>query len=408
MIEYRNNFLYIDGVNIKEAAKDLITPFYVYSSGELEKALGVFKEAFDFCEVAYSLKANSNTKILKFFKEKGLAADVVSGWEMLLALEIGFEPQQIYFNGNGKTKHELILALEKGVKIHVDSVEELLLLKELAQKKDLKIGVRINPQVQPETHPHIKTGHHESKFGVPIDLFEKFLEELKKTPFILAGLHFHVGSQIMEATPYLEALKKIRPFIKDLKNLGLEYIDIGGGMGIKYSLDEETDLKKMAEKIKKELSQPEFEGLKIVAEPGRFLVAKSGVIISRVVHIKKAHRNFVVIDAGMNDLIRPAMYGAFHPILPVEIKNKKMKADIVGPVCESSDIFAEDVEIPQVEKDDLMAVFFCGAYSYVMASNYNLRPRAAQFWAENGKLEMITRRETLNDMLNLEVKLWSL
>ena len=338
----------------------------------------------------------------------GSGFDVVSGGELFRAEEIGSDMSRIVFAGVGKTEDEIEYGLEQEILMfNVESKQELERINKIAGTMGVKgsVAIRINPDVDPKTHKYITTGKSENKFGVDIkeglNLY-KYASTLKNIE--IKGIQMHIGSQITDTSPYVNAIRKIKPLINDIKSAGikLENIDIGGGLGINYEEEMTFDAKTFADAVLPEL---EGLGLKLIIEPGRFIAGNSGILLARVQYVKKSPvKNFVIIDAGMNDLLRPSLYGAYHSIMPVIEKEEKEKTvcDIVGPVCESGDFFAKDREIEKLKQGDCLAVFSAGAYGFVMSSNYNSRPHPAEILIDGSSVHLIRKREEYVDLIRLE------
>ncbi|WP_457626783.1 diaminopimelate decarboxylase [Persephonella sp.] len=407
---YRNGRLFVEEVPVEEIAQKVGTPVYIYSKKAILDKLSQYREAFsDYPTlICYAVKANSNLSILELLKEEGLGLDIVSGGELYRGLKAGFSPEKIVYAGVGKTDGELTDAINAGIlSFNVESLMELEVLNELAGRlgKKANVSIRINPDVNPKTHPYISTGLRKSKFGIDMEdapgafrLAEK-LENLN-----LVGIHCHIGSQIMDVSPYREAVEKTVELVFKLEKEGikLQHIDIGGGLGIKYRPEDQpphpSQLAQMVIPIVKQT------GLKLIIEPGRSLIGEAGILLSQVIFLKdKGDKHFIIIDAGMNDLLRPAMYNAYHHIIPAEKKEKKITADIVGPICETGDFFALDRQIDAVERGDYLAVMSAGAYGFSMASNYNTRPRAAEVLVDGENFHVIRQRETYEDIIKPEL-----
>lgn len=411
---YKGGNLYCKEVRIEEIAKRVGTPFYLYSQKRIVDNYRAFDEAFKEIDhlICYSYKANSNLSICRLLKEQGAGADIVSGGELYKALKVKVEPERIVFSGVGKTEEEIEYALKSNILLlNVESIPELELTNEIAGrlKKKAPIALRVNPDIDPSTHPHISTGLAESKFGIEISRVKeayKRAEELENIETV--GIHMHIGSQITELEPFVDSLKKIVELIKELEReeIGLRYLDIGGGLGISYKEDEKTPT---PEEFANELL-PLLKELKckIILEPGRAIVGSAGILVTKVLYIKETgKKSFVIVDAAMNDLIRPALYDAYHEIIPVQklrTPNSELRTtvDIVGLICESGDYFAKDRELPEVKSGDLLAILDTGAYGFSMSSNYNARPRLAEVLVEKDKYRIIRKREGYEDLIRGE------
>jgi len=391
---------------VEDIAREVGTPFYLYSYGTLINHYRNFNKALAELEhlVCYAYKANSNLALCKILAEEGCGADVVSGGELRKALQAGVPPDKIVFNGNGKTVEEMELALQAGILMfNVDSRPELLLLNEVAarQGKKARIALRVNPDIDPQTHPHIATGLKESKFGFE---FSQVIEGYKLAQTLknidITGIQMHIGSQITRVDPFVEALKKIVNLAGELEKLDIkiEYVNVGGGLGITYSDEDPPPLADYAQSVIPAIKRI---GVKGIFEPGRVLAGNAGILVTKVLYVKETqNKTFVVVDAGMGDLFRPAFYSAYHEIRPVTLQaeSRKLKADIVGPICESGDFLARDREIPAVKSGDFLAVFSAGAYGFSMSSNYNSRLRPAEVLVKEDKFRIVRKRETYEDL----------
>lgn len=406
---YKNGELWCEEVPIRKIVEAVGTPVYVYSAKTIKRHFQVFQSSFSDVPhiICYSVKANSNIAILSLLRAMGSGADVVSGGELIRALKAGIPPEKIVFSGVGKTTKEMEMALSAGILMfNVESLEELEVLGEVAKKlnKPAPFAIRMNPDVDPKTHPYISTGLRKNKFGIPEDQVITAYKKALNNPFLKPiGLDAHIGSQITSLSPFRDALYRLKKVWKDLTSLGLElkYLDLGGGLGIIYN-DEEPPLpQEYAEAIVKDVKELKAT---LILEPGRVIVGNAGILVTQVLYVKEnVERKFVVVDAGMNDLIRPAFYQAYHKIVPVEEKSEEeMVVDVVGPICESSDFFARDRKLPKVRRGDLLAIMSAGAYGFVMSSNYNSRPRSPEVLVDEDKFFVIRRRETIEDLLNLE------
>ncbi len=414
IFDYKNNDLYCEEVRIEKIAKEVDTPFYLYSQKTLVDNYRDFDEAFKETDhlICYSYKANSNLSICKVLKEQGAGADVVSGGELYKALKVGVGPKKIVFSGVGKTREEIEYALKNNIlMLNVESIPELELTDEIAGrlKKKAPIALRINPDIDSNTHPHISTGLAKSKFGIEISRAKEVYKKAKELENIeVLGIHMHIGSQITELEPFVDTLGKIVELIKELEKEGIElrYLDIGGGLGISYKKGEKAPTpKEFAKKL-----LPLIKGLKyrIILEPGRAIIGDAGILVTKVLYVKKtSKKNFVIVDAAMNDLIRPSLYDAYHKIIPVQklrTPNSELRTtvDIVGPVCESGDYLAKDRELAEVKSGDLLAILDAGAYGFSMSSNYNARPKVAEILVEKDKYCIIRKREGYSDLIRGE------
>jgi len=410
--KYKNNQLYCEDVKIEDLAKRFATPLYVYSYKTLTDHYTKLKDAFKEINplICYSVKANSNIAILKALVDKGAGLDIVSGGELFRALKAGCPANRIVYASVGKTDEEIEDALKNGILFfNVESLPELENINRIARvlNKTANIAIRINPDVEAKTHKFITTGKITNKFGIDLDSARKIL--LLRNNFsnvVISGLHIHIGSQITESDPFVAAIKKVINFVSDLgrKGIDLKYLNIGGGLGIVYDNENPQTAVKYAKKIIPILKK---SSLKIIMEPGRFIVGNAGILVTRVLYIKTTpKKKFVIVNAGMNDLIRPALYDAYHQILPVTMaqgsKVKTEKVDVVGPICESGDFFAKGRKMPKVKEGDFLAVMSAGAYGFSMSSNYNSRRRAQEVMVSGSKIFEIRNRESYHDLINNE------
>mgnify|MGYP001626172512 CR=1 FL=1 len=406
---YKNGKLYCEDVNLESLALKVGTPFYVYSKKAIIDQINNYKNAFkDYPTlICYALKANSNLSILRIFEENGLGADIVSGGELYKAKKAGFPSNKIVYAGVGKTDAEIIYAINENIlSFNVESFMELEVINEIAGKQNKKanVSIRINPDVDPKTHPYISTGLKKSKFGIDIDqALEAYKKAVKMEHLNVVGIHCHIGSQIMDVSVYKEAVEKTVDLVYKLKKEGIElqFIDIGGGLGVKYYPEDNPptpyDLANTVLPIVRQT------GLKLILEPGRSLIAQAGALITKVIFVKdKKDKHFVIVDSGMNDLVRPAIYNAYHHIVTVEQKQESMVADIVGPVCETGDFFGLDRKIGKVNRGDLIAILTAGAYGSSMSSNYNVRPKAMEVLVDGNNYKIIKEREDYHYITKFE------
>jgi diaminopimelate decarboxylase len=413
--EYRGGEMHAEGVPLKRIAKEVGTPVYIYSLATLRRHYQVFDRAFAKVRhiVCFSVKANSNLALLRAFAKEGSGFDIVSGGELFRALKVGADPSKIVFSGVGKKKDEIEYALHAGILMfNVESEPELVALNEIAAGvgKKAPISLRINPDVDPQTHPYISTGMKKAKFGVDI---KKSIETYKKAAALknidVVGVDCHIGSQLTSVAPFVDALAKVREYLDrmlvgEMKKEGaqIRYLDLGGGLGINYH-DETPPL---PDEYAKAIIQG-LEGLDItlILEPGRVIVGNAGILLTEVQYVKETDaKTFVIVDGGMNDLIRPALYGSYQAIQPVvESRAEKIVADVVGPICESGDFFARDREISRPERGDLLAVMSAGAYGFTMASNYNSHPKPPEVLVDGERYYVVRKRESLEDLINGEV-----
>jgi diaminopimelate decarboxylase len=400
----------VDGVSLADVASAVGTPCYIYSAAAIRHAYTRLDHAFgDYPHaVHYALKANSNLELVRLLKALGSSVDANSMGEVDIALRCGFHPGQIMFTGVGKNADELARAVALGLKaINVESPGELDRLDQIARANGTtaRVALRVNPDIDARSHPHISTGLKTNKFGVPIDAAPAIFREIARRPALQpVGVHSHIGSQITALEPLLRAASAAVELAMALRQAGipLTHVDFGGGIGISYDGTPAIDAAEYGRRLV-DIVRP--SGLTALVEPGRVLVGPAGTLVTRIVDIKHfdGARQFVVLDAGMTELMRPALYGAFHRIEPVQPRDgDRVVADIVGPVCESTDTFARDRELPHVEVGDLMTVRDVGAYGAVMASTYLRRPLPPEVLIDDGRWRVIRRRQTLDDMLRLE------
>jgi len=411
---YRNGVLHAEGVPLDHIAADVGTPAYVYSTAALTDRYTSLAEAFAGLPVliAYAMKANANLAVLRHLGGLGAGADVVSAGELQLALKAGIAPGKVIFAGVGKTRDEMALALKAGntgiAQFNVESEPELRALSAVAAGMGVKapVAIRINPDVDAKTHRKITTGKAENKFGIPLHRAIEVYAEAAKLPGIrITGVHVHIGSQLTDLAPYEDTFIRLAGLVTQLRAAGhdIRRIDLGGGIGIRYDDETPPDARAYAALVRKHIVPL---GCEIALEPGRYIVGNAGLLLTRVTYVKRAdEKTFLILDAGMNDLIRPAMYEAFHRIVPVKAPNPDAPlapVDIVGPVCETGDTFAEDRRMPPVEEGDLLAILSAGAYSSAMASSYNARPLAPEVMVHGDRFAITRRRPSIEDMTALE------
>jgi len=407
---YRDNELYCEDVAIQKIAEKIGTPFYLYSHATLKRHYTAFNDAFKGVDrlICYSAKANASLAILKLMKHLGSGLDIVSGGELYRGLKAGFSPDGIVYSGVGKRIDEIDYALNSGVLMfNVESFEELELIDKRAGILQCKapVAIRVNPDVDPKTHPYISTGLKKNKFGIDtLGALEgyKYAKTLKNIRII--GIDCHIGSQITEVQPFTDALTSLINLFGELQKLGIgiKFLDMGGGLGITYEDETPPQLGEYAGAIVDALGPT---ALKLILEPGRVIVGNAGILITRALYRKfGAAKNFIIVDAGMNDLMRPALYQAYHAIQPVVLSGQReeLVADVVGPICESSDFLAQDRRITAVENGALLAVMSTGAYSFAMASNYCSRPKVAEVMVSGGQYEVIKKRQGYSDLVDGE------
>jgi len=407
--EYKNGQLHCEGIPIQRIAEKVGTPFYLYSHNTLVRHFTVFNNAFEGIPhlVCYSAKANSNLALIRLFVNLGGGVDVVSGGELYRALKGGADARKIVFSGVGKREDEIEYALKTGILMfNVESSQELQAINEVAGRmgKRAPVAIRVNPDIDPKTHPYISTGLKQNKFGIDILRAPMAYRLASQLPNLeVVGIDCHIGSQLVEVDPIMEALRKLKRLVENLKKEGMQirYLDLGGGLGITYEDEEPPHPVEYAANILEEIRG---FGCTLVLEPGRVIVGNAGILISKVLFIKEnEEKRFVIVDAGMNDLIRPSYYGSYHQILPVkEEPREEIVADVVGPICESSDFLAKGRKIPRLNPGELIAVMSAGAYGFSMSTNYNSRPRVAEVLVRDDQMFVIRRREDYEDLVRGE------
>jgi len=406
---YREEALFCENVSIKDIAENVGTPFYLYSHATIKRHFLIFDGAFEGLErlICYSAKANSNLAILTLLAGLGAGLDIVSGGELYRGLKAGFPANRIVYSGVGKRVDEIDFALREGILMfNVESLEELALIDMRAGLLGTvaPIAIRVNPDVDPKTHPYISTGLKKNKFGIDTETAVKAYEMASTLQHVnILGIDCHIGSQISEAKPFEDALANILFLVSDLRRKGIEisYLDMGGGLGITYHGESPPEPNEYAGAIQKILKPTEY---KLILEPGRVIVGNAGILVTSVLYRKPGkNKEFVITDAGMNDLIRPSLYQAFHAIQPV-VKNegKPINADVVGPICESGDFLAVDRELADVQKGDLLAVMSAGAYGFVMSSNYCSRLKVPEVMVKDDTYSVTNRRQSYEDLTRLE------
>lgn len=408
---YRDGRLYAEGVALDDIAAQVGTPVYVYSSQALTDRYQSLAEAFAGTDhlIAYAMKANASLAILRHFRDLGAGADVVSGGELQIAMKAGIAPQKIIFAGVGKTREEMALAIKSGIaQFNVESEPELHVLSNVAVSLGTRapIAIRINPDVDAKTHKKITTGKATNKFGIAYQRAHEVYAEAAKLPGIeIVGVHVHIGSQLTDLAPYDATFARLAELVTSLRAAGhnIRRIDLGGGIGIRYDDETPPDARSYANLVRKHMGKLDCE---FALEPGRYLVGNAGLLLTRVTFVKQAEqKTFLILDSGMNDLIRPAMYEAFHRIVPVKspkVGANQAPVDIVGPVCETGDTFAEDRPMPPADAGDLLAILSAGAYSSAMASTYNARPLAPEVLVSGDRFAITRRRATIDEMTALE------
>jgi diaminopimelate decarboxylase len=406
---YKNNQLFAEDVAVSDLAERLGTPLYIYSARTLRRHFRVLSDAFKGIDslVCFAMKALSNLSVLKLFADMGAGFDIVSVGELMRCLKAGADPRKIVFSGVGKTDEEIEAALKARIlMINVESRPELHRISEIARRMGVNapVSLRVNPDLDPGTHPHISTGHRDSKFGIPLSQVDEYYAEARTLPNLeLAGLSTHIGSQITETAPFTEEGEKVAEIVKRLRASGiaLKYLDLGGGLGIPYQ-EEPPPPSEYAAALMRPLHGI---GLKIIIEPGRVLVGNAGILVTKVLYVKETDvKRFTVVDGAMNDLIRPVLYEAHHEISSVVRRDERrmITVDVVGPVCESGDFFARERDLPAAYAGDLLAIMSAGAYGFVMSSNYNSRPRAAEVIVNGEEYHVVRERETFEDLIRGE------
>ncbi len=394
----------------RELANRYGTPLYVYDFNHIEKQFIKLKDAFKARKslVCYAVKANSNLSVLKHLKSLGAGCDCVSIGEVRRALYAGVAKYKIIFSGVGKRDDEIEEALKEDIlMINLESEEEMERVELIAKKLGIKarISIRVNPNIDAKTHPYISTGLHDNKFGVDIDSAKRMYIKAKNSENLdPIGIHFHIGSQITELEPFRDAAKVVSDLVRNLKslNIDIKFFDVGGGVGIDYEGEKTINLYDYSQAIFENLTGLDVT---LTCEPGRFLVGNCGVFITRVLYEKNnGKKRFIIVDGAMNDLGRPSLYGAYHKIEVIGSEGKTSKADVVGPVCESTDFFAKDRELPQTKHDDLLVIKSAGAYGFTMSSNYNTRARVAEVALIDGKDKLIRERDNFEEMIANEIK----
>lgn len=406
---YQDHILQAEGVSLQEIAEKVGTPTYVYINSLMTRSFESLDAAFGSVPhmICYSVKANPSLSVIKTFANMGGGADIVSGGELFRALEAEVPPDRIVFSGVGKTRDEIDFAIRKKIFcFNIESEQELVAIDVVAKshRKMANVMIRVNPDVDPQTHPYIATGLRRSKFGIPyrkaLDLTRSALR-LKNVNLI--GFGCHIGSQITAMPPFIDSMRRMLKLFDQALKLKpeLTHLDMGGGLGVVYNKERPPSMETWAASFIKELQDRK---LSIILEPGRSLIGNAGVLITKVIYVKRGESdNFIIADAGMNDLIRPALYGAFHSILPVQYKRyKKIKASIVGPCCESSDVLTNARRIQNFQPGDHIAVMSCGAYGASMSSNYNSRPKAAEVLVRDGRFYVVRERESYEDLIARE------
>lgn len=408
--EYIDKDYYCENLKIADIAREVKTPFYLYSHATLERHFRVFDEAFKDLNhmVCYSMKSNSNAAILRLFANMGGGVDIVSGGELFRAIKAGISPGKTVYSGVGKTIEEMEFALKSDILMfNTESPQELERLNNVAGSigKKARVAIRVNPDVDPQTHPYISTGLRENKFGIDInESISEYIKASKMDNLDVTGISCHIGSQLTKVSPFVDALEKLKELIFKLAESGIEikYLDLGGGLGITYDDEAPPSPEEYASAIKETMGMTDVV---LIFEPGRVIMGNSGILVAKVLYTKtNENKYFVVVDAAMNDLARPSLYGSYHAVKPVRLHSgENIRADIVGPICESGDFLAKDREIQDLKQDDLIAVMSAGAYGFSMSSTYNSRPRVAEVMVKDDRYYIIRERETYEDLAKGEV-----
>ena len=408
--EYQDDRMFAEGVDLTALAGEVGTPFYVYSAATLRRHVRVMREAFADIDtlLAYAMKANSNQAVLKVLANEGAGADVVSGGELERAVAAGIPPEKIVFSGVGKTVAEMRRALELGIHcFNLESEPELERLSDVAAAmgRVAPVSVRVNPDVDAGTHAKISTGKKENKFGIPFERADEVYQRIAELPGVRAvGVDMHIGSQITDMQPFDNAFTLLAELVGDLRAAGhdIRHVDVGGGLGIPYHHDEAAPPDPMAYAgiVRRHVANL---GTGLILEPGRLIAGNAGILVTRVEYVKEGEKTFVIVDAAMNDLIRPTLYEAHHDIQAVVHSNRpKITADIVGPVCETGDYLAKDRRLEGVAEGDLLAVMTAGAYGAVMSSTYNSRPLIPEVLVDGDRWHVVRRRPSINDLIALD------
>lgn len=406
--QYRNNVLYCENIAISKIVKEVGPPVYIYSRKAFIDHFQELTSGFKSIDhvICFSVKANSNISVLRNLVQNGCGLDIVSGGELTRSLKAGCKANKIVFSGVGKSKDEIAYAIRSRILMfNIESAPELERIANMATKMKRKVNstLRVNPDVDPKTHKYITTGKKDTKFGLDFISARKLYKIYKSHKYLkLTGVHAHIGSQITTTDPFVRAIKKLSKFIEILRKDGviIDALNMGGGLGIVYKNEKPQSARAYAKKI---LPYIKKLNVRLILEPGRFIAGNAGIFVTQVEYVKKTgKKTFVIVDGAMNDLIRPSLYEAYHEIIPVKKTKGTMVADIVGPVCETGDFFAKGRKVASVKEGDLLACLSTGAYGFVMASNYNTRPRVPEVFVDKNKMRVIRRRERVEDLLRLE------
>lgn len=407
--EYQGGELHCENVSVRKIAQSVGTPCYIYSYETLKRHFTIFDQSFQGMPhlTCYSVKANSNLAVLGLFASLGGGADIVSGGELFRARQAGIPASRIVYSGVGKTEAEIDYALRENILMfNIESAQELEALNRRAEAQNTRarISLRVNPDVDPKTHPYISTGLKKNKFGIDVDLaLSAYRHAVTLKHIEVVGVDCHIGSQLTEVSPFIEALKRLKLLLGRLKDAGItiRYLDIGGGLGISYGDENPPHPVDYAQTIMDELRDLSCT---LILEPGRVIVGNAGILLTRILYTKKtSSKEFLVVDAGMNDLVRPSFYGAYHNILAAIARQGEMRTvDVVGPICESSDFLAKDRSLPVMQPGELLAVMSAGAYGFCMSSNYNSRARAAEVLVKGDEIHIVRTRESWEDLIRGE------
>ncbi len=407
---YRGSEFYCENVRVRDVADKVGTPFYLYSYKTLTDHFLKIKRAFQKVRplICFAMKANGNLAVLRGLVQKGAGVDIVSAGELYKAKKAGCPPSRIVYAGVGKTDIEIKEAIRSNILLfNVESLPELENIERVAAKLKRKVSVslRVNPGVDPHTHHYITTGKSESKFGMDLDTVHLVFMRRERYPHLdICGIHVHIGSQITEGEPFVKAFRKVLIFITSLEKEGhrIKYLNLGGGLGIIYSDEKPQTADEFAKKILPLFRSRKY---KLIFEPGRFIVGNAGIFVTKVIYVKKtATKNFAIVDGGMNDLIRPALYQAYHEVCPLEIKGSaaQHKYDVVGPICESGDFLATERTLQELGPGEMLALLGAGAYGFTMSSQYNARPRVPEVMVKGNRFEVVRSRETFRDLIRGE------
>ena len=405
---YKGGELYCENVPVSKIADAVGTPFYLYSYSALVDGIRAYLQPLSRIGgiACYAVKANSNLAVLRTLFREGAGADIVSGGELFRAVRAGVDVKKVVFAGVGKTEEEMAYALRMGILMfNVESVQELEVLNQVAQRegKRAPVALRVNPDVDPQTHPYISTGLKESKFGIDVEeALDVYRMASKMEGVEVVGIHCHIGSQITKLSPFVDAVDRVINLVDRLRDKGidLKYMDIGGGIGIRYKDEKPPTPEQLIDAVADKVRS---RGLTLIMEPGRSVVGNAGLFVTRVLYVKKKqNKTFYVVDGAMNDLARPALYNAYHEIVPVKERGGSVVADVVGPVCETGDFLAKGRELPEIERGDLLAVMSAGAYGFTMSSNYNSRPRVCEVLVRGDQFFVVRERERYEDLVRGE------